>query len=218
MKKIILSMCLAAVALMGTTASAKTFGWGITGGLNVPEIDWSGDVKAQVTDKSNYNADNGWYAGVTAMVSVPVIGFGVDGAVLYSQEKVSDADVKSISVPIHLRYDFNLPLANKIVVPFVMAGPQFNYGLDEFSFDITTLDKETLKEKTETLSFEKANNWKLDLGAGVILFNHLQVSYSYVIPMGNTGKLMDKDITGTTYTAFKNYKAAAHRIGVTYYF
>lgn len=213
MKKIILSMCLAAVALMGTTASAKTFGWGITGGLNVPKIDWE-NAESQLKDKSTYDADNGWYAGVTAMVSVPILGFGLDGAVLYSQEKISDENVQTISIPVHLRYDFNLPAVNKVIVPFVMAGPQFNYGLNDI-----TLEGMTVGSIKEELKIDKANSWKLDLGVGVILLNHLQVSYGYGIPMGDTGKLKaGVESAGLAIDAAKNYKMATHRIGVAYYF
>lgn len=210
MKKIILSMCLLAAAMMGTTASAKTFGWGVTAGMNVSKIDWD-DLEGTKPE-----ADNGWYLGVTGMVSLPIVGFGVDGSIVYSQEAV-DPGVKGvdsemanyISVPVHLRYDFNLPAVNKVVVPFVMAGPQFNFAISDIDFE-----QEIGGLKTKEV-MEKANNWRLDLGVGAILLNHLQVTYSYGIPMGQTEA---KIKTGTAIEAVQKYKLGAHRVGVAYYF
>ncbi|MBQ0056592.1 MAG: porin family protein [Bacteroidales bacterium] len=211
MKKIILSLCLAAVAFMGTTASAKTFGWGVTAGMNISKIDWdhAGDTKA--------DPENGWFAGVTAMVSLPVVGLGVDGALVYSQEKVPFAEgtetLKQMSIPVHLRYDFKLPAVSNVLTPYVLAGPQFNYGLNDVK---KTFEEVGLKE---SLKLDNSSNWKLDLGVGAILFDHLQVSYTYAIPMGDTGKLKaQEEVLGNVETISNNYKLGTHRIGVAYYF
>ena len=215
MKKIILTMCLAVVAMMSTTVSAKTFGWGVTAGMNVSKIDWE---NAKNLSKDDFDPENGWFVGATAMVSVPILGFGVDGSLIYSQEKISTGvDVEalhSFAIPVHLRYDFNLPAINKVVVPFVMAGPQFNYAMNDI--DVTNMGLGEVKSK---LKIENSTSWKLDIGLGAILLNHLQVSYGYCIPMGDAGKLKGStEVAGVVINAAQNYKLGTHRIGVAYYF
>ena len=201
---------LASIVLLSlSTAAMAQISWGVSAGVNV-----TGSSNVSV---KSFDFESGWYAGLTAKVTIPILGFGVDGAVLYSNEtacleketteggKESEAS-RFVSVPIHLRYDFQLPLVSKVVVPFAMVGPQFNLGLNDVTFDnLTDYEDETI--------IDKSNSWRLDMGIGAILLSHLQVSYSYAIPMGKTSKFYDG-----AKQVWNNYKTGTHRIGVVYYF
>lgn len=211
MKKILSCLALLIAFTLATPLSARSFGFGVTGGMNVSKVDWKHleDTKAE--------SENGWFAGITFLFSSP-IGIGLDAAVLYSQENVNlgldtkmDSEIaKFISVPLHLRWDFKFPVISHAVVPFVMAGPQFNFALDDMKFDTKGTSLSTIADEFYSA---KTNNWRLDLGAGVLLFDRLQVSYLFGIPMDETS---GKDITIGDIE--DNYKLGVHRVGLTYFF
>lgn len=215
MKKTLIALCLAVVAF---TASARTIGFGVTAGMNVSKIDWDiNDPTLQSIAKGNIDTDNGWYLGGTAMVSLPIIGLGADGSLIFSQEKLTTKNgteaVNSIAIPLHVRYDINIPAVNNFLVPFVMAGPQFNYAFNDI--DLASLDAQVISSE---LKIDNAESWKFDIGFGVILLNHLQVSYGYNFPIGKTGKLDAKALGQTINDASDSYKLGTHRLGVAYYF
>lgn len=193
MKKFFLLMAM--TITLATTAMADTFNWGINAGMNITKTDadgWTSD------------ATNGWYLGVITRFKVPILNFGVDAALNYSQERISNGDeingtFKYINIPVHLRYDFALPIASNVLCPYLLAGPQFNYSVNKF--------------KEGTVEFKSTDAWKLDLGLGAIIADHLQVTYTYSIPMGKTVTAKES-ITNLTDDA----KVNTHRIGVAYFF
>lgn len=207
MKRIIIPFILIVSLLSSTHASADVLSWGITGGINISKINFK---EKAVQDIAKPDAKGGWYVGMMGIVSLPVLGFGIDGAITYSQEKVNaasdmeDETAKFISVPLHLRYDFKLPIVEKVVVPVILAGPQFNYATNDL--------KLAYKDGTDAGAvIKKTNSWRMDLGLGATLFNHVQLTYSYGIPMG-THKIEGVDDVESTY------KLGAHRIGLAILF
>lgn len=206
MKKILFIFGCAMMILSATTAKARTAGFGVTAGMNISKIDWS-NIK-----QADPEPEKGWYAGVTGMFSVPLLGFGFDGGIVYSQEGVnlgmSDLDTEIahfVSIPVHLRYDFKFYPIDDIFVPYLYAGPQFNFALNNLDFG------DVLNQSLEA-TLKKSNNWRLDFGLGCILFDRVQLSYSYGIPMGDR---VDVNL-GETFV--DKYKMGAHRMGVAYYF
>lgn len=203
MKKFLLSVLVVAACAVASPVSARTFGFGVTGGLNVSKLDEDGA-------KSN----SGWFAGVTAKVTVPVLGFGLDGALLYSTEKVEaeakDKNAQYISVPVNLRYDFQLPVVSKVLVPYAFLGPQFDWNINNAKLNF--FDEEEggygLKAKDAT--------WKANFGIGALLFNHVQVSYAYSLPISNSWSW--DTVYDNVEGARKNTKLATHKVGVTYFF
>ena len=175
--------------------------------MNVSKLDLDKDY----AEMAKPEADKGWYAGVTGLVSVPLLGFGFDGSIVYSQEEINlskDGDSETaqfISIPVHLRYDFRLPAVEKAFVPYLMAGPQFNYALNDVKF--------ALQEESDAKAvLKKSNSWRLDFGLGMILFDHLQLTYSYGIPVGSSQKIHTAgDVENT-------YKSGSHRMGLSIYF
>ena len=207
MKKIILALGITSMLLGSNVMQARTLGWGLTGGMNVSKI----DLDKNYEEMAKPEADKGWYAGVTGLVSIPLLGFGFDGSIVYSQEEVNlskDGDSETaqfISIPVHLRYDFRLPAVEKAFVPYLMAGPQFNYALNDVKFAIE-------EESDAKTVLKKANSWRLDFGLGMILLDHVQLTYSYGIPIGPSQKIRSAgDVENT-------YKSGAHRLGMSIYF
>jgi len=205
MKKIILALGITSMLLGCNVMQARTLGWGLTGGMNISKI----DLDKNYEEMAKPEADKGWYAGITGLVSVPILGFGFDGSIVYSQDKLSkDGDSETaqfISIPVHLRYDFRLPAVEKAFVPYLMAGPQFNYALNDVKFAIE-------EESDAKTVLKKANSWRLDFGLGMILLDHVQLTYSYGIPIGPSQKIHSAgDVENT-------YKSGAHRLGMAIYF
>ncbi|MBR5803663.1 MAG: PorT family protein [Bacteroidaceae bacterium] len=189
MKKII-STLFVAVALMftGVQSIHAQFSWGIKGGLNLQKADFE-------NARNNVKPENftGYFIGPMAEFTIPVIGLGLDGALLYSQSGLSysvedgfgiDETLKShsIEVPINLKYSLGL---GKLASIFAAAGPQFAFALSQ---DEWKSDLENYKSKP----FKKSQ-LSLNLGVGVKLLGHLQAGVAYNIPLGDTVEFEDYD-------------------------
>jgi hypothetical protein len=59
----------------------------------------------------------------------------------------------------------------------------------------------------------KDATWKANFGLGVLLLNHVQVSYSYSLPVSNSWE----SVTAVK-ELYSNTKMSTHKIGVAYYF
>ena len=80
---------------------------------------------------------------------------------------------QSINIPVNVRYGFGLSsLANV----FLFAGPQWGFNVGSKNFDL---------EKVGNYSLKKSN-FSVNVGAGVTLLNHLQVSANYNIACGKS--------------------------------
>lgn len=185
MKKI-LSTLMVAVALLFVAAPAQAqFSWGIKGGVNLSKVDFS-DAPA------NLKADNftGFFVGPMAEFTLPIIGLGIDGSLLYSQTGISftgnneetgdkiDETLKShsIEIPINLKYSIGL---GKLASVYAAAGPQFAFALSQDEW------KNYLSKPF------KKSQLSLNLGVGVKLIRHLQAGVTYNIPLGDTADFED---------------------------
>ena len=162
MKKI-LSLCLVALAmLLASPAQAQIVKFGVKGGVNMSEIDWDGGVKG------NKDNSTGFFFGPMAEFTLPIVGLGFDGALLYSQRGEDEVKQQGIEIPLNLKYTFGLGSAFGI---YFAAGP-------DFFFNFKDIDEETMKsEKTQVA---------LNLGAGFKLLRHLQLGVNYQFPMGDS--------------------------------
>ena len=225
MKKIIFTL-LAIVMLCTTAHAGSPVNFGITAGMNIAK----GEVS---NDKANWkgwspDSENGWFAGIQLKFTLPIIGLGIDGSLIYSRENVSipvecstvscspstemsevsglkneNEHLDYLAVPLHLRYDLQLPAVSYAFVPYIFAGPQAGLTLSK-------IDK-SYQDKIETEDLV----WRFDLGAGVILLKHLQASYSYSFPLSKTYEGKFKDQTSQFES---DYKQGVHRISLTYFF
>ena len=211
MKKILSLVFLVAAMMFATSANAQVK-FGLKGGLNVTSMSFSEDV----FDASN---KTGFFVGPMVKVTVPIVGLSFDAAALYDQK---EADVKynidgelgkttvrqkSINIPVNVRYGFGLSsLANA----FLFAGPQWGINVGDKNF-----------KWNETSSYSlKKSNFSVNVGAGVTLLNHLQISANYNIACGKTGETTVSSALGelAQSAAKKRGRANAWQIGLAYYF
>ena len=173
MKKV-LSVLMVVVAMMFATNANAQIKFGLKGGLDVTNMSLSNDV----FDASN---KTGFFVGPMVKVTIPIVGLSFDAAALYDQKeaKVSAENVettmtqKSLNIPVNVRYGFGLSsLANV----FVFAGPQWGINVD---------DKNFKWDKSGCYSLKKSN-FSVNVGLGVTLMSHLQLSANYNIACGKT--------------------------------
>lgn len=172
MKKILFSI-LVACSLMVCATSQAQIKFGVTGGLNLSKVDFSGTT-------SNLSSGNraGWFLGPKAQFSLPLLGLGVDAAAIYSQRQVnaelddmsSTHHLKSIEIPVNVRWNFGLSL----IGAYVATGPQFGFNIGDTNWDDYELKKSNL-------------SW--NIGAGVKLLNHVELGLGYNIALGKTNKV-----------------------------
>ena len=171
MKKI-WSILLVVAALFVAVPSQAQFQWGVRGGVNLAKASFSGaDLKSD-----NFT---GFFIGPTAEFTIPLIGLGVDGSLLYSRTgiKAEGESLKrnSIVIPINLKYNIGL---GRLLGIYVAAGPQFGFGLGDDDLDLGEGNRFAFKN----------SNLSLNVGAGVKLLRHLQVGATYNIPLGKTAE------------------------------
>lgn len=192
MKKII-STLFVAVALMfvGVQSAQAQFSWGVKGGLNLQKADFDDAM-------SNLKTDNftGFFIGPMAEFTIPIVGLGVDGSLLYSQTGMSftgddgkDETLKShsIEIPINLKYSIGL---GKLASVYAAAGPQFAFALsqDKWKNDLANYTSKPFKK----------SQLSLNLGVGVKLLSHLQAGVTYNIPLGDTADFDGFDYNDVT--------------------
>ena len=80
MKKIFSAFVIAVCCMfMAMPAQAQLLKWGVKGGVNMTKIDWDGGYKG------NKDNSTGFFIGPMAEFTIPIVGLGVDGALLFSQ-------------------------------------------------------------------------------------------------------------------------------------
>lgn len=168
MKKNVGLVIVALLALLAIPANAQ-LKFGVKGGVNISSVHFSSDV---------LNADNvtGFQVGPMIETSLPLVGVGLDAAVMYSQRGmktksgVSTTTMRTdyIDVPVNLKWKFGLP----IVKAYLAAGPYigFRVGGDKI-WDIPGATVGQLEAKNFSAG--------LNFGAGVELVSHLQVGFNY---------------------------------------
>lgn len=178
MKKVLSIVFLLAAMLFAANANAQ-IKFGLKGGLNVTSMSFS----EEVFDASN---KTGFFVGPMVKVTVPIVGLSFDAAALYDQK---EADVKytgtegelgkvnvkqqSINIPVNVRYGFGLSSLANI---FLFAGPQWGINVGDKNFKWNESSSYSLKK----------SNFSVNVGAGVTLLNHLQVSANYNIACGKS--------------------------------
>ena len=178
MKKVLSIVFLVAAMLFAANANAQ-IKFGLKGGLNVTSMSFS----EEVFDASN---KTGFFVGPMVKVTVPIVGLSFDAAALYDQR---EADVKytgtegelgkvnvkqqSINIPVNVRYGFGLSSLANI---FLFAGPQWGINVGDKNFKWNESSSYSLKK----------SNFSVNVGAGVTLLNHLQVSANYNIACGKS--------------------------------
>lgn len=183
MKKYFSAMIIIA-SLMFAMPSQAQIKFGVKGGVNLSKVSFSGGNMSS----QNYT---GFFFGPTAEVTIPFLGFGVDGSLLYSQtaianslNKYSNVKQKELIVPINLKYTVGSSLAGI----FFFGGPQFGLNLDKTGNDG---GYHTYKFTSTPVS--------VNLGIGFKLANHVQISGNYNLPLTKTATYSDNTSGGQNF-------------------
>ncbi len=207
MKKIFTAIAFAA-ALFAAVPSQAQIKFGLKGGYNVTDMSLSSDV----IKKSN---QTGFFVGPTAKFTLPIVGLGIDAAILYDQREAkmenkinaetSTVSEKNINIPINVRYSVGV---GSLASVYLAAGPQFgfNVGGKNYNWDDGT-------------NYElKKSNFSVNLGAGVSLINHIEIGCTYNIACGKTGELTVKNAASAVENSVKSNRTNAWQVYAAYYF
>ena len=194
MKKIFGVIALAAAFMFAVPAQAQ-FKFGVKAGLNVSKVSISG---------ADFDSDNrtGFFVGPMAEFTIPVIGLGIDAALLYDNKRVNvESESKSlhyVDIPINVKYTIGL---GSLASVYGATGPQFSYNIGNKKWNGVDLND---------------SDFSWNVGAGVKLLGHLQVGYNYNIALGNTAEFKGADAMGKVEKI--KMKNNTHQISVAYMF
>ena len=191
MKKVLCTLFVAVCCMAMAIPAHAQVSFGVKGGLNLSKMDWK---IADTTINNVKENSTGFFIGPMIEATVPIVGLGVDGAVMYSQRGSGELKQQGIEVPINLKYSIGL---GDMAAIFFAAGPDFYFNLKDV--DITGVDK-------------KDAQVGLNLGAGVKLINHVQIGVNYQFALGNSF-----DIKSLTNANVKN-KLNTWQISLAYLF
>ena len=194
MKKIT-SMAIMVMALFVAVPAQAQFSWGIKGGVKLVSNDLSNlsgivQDKAQIMNKDNYT---GFFIGPKAELRVPILGFGIEAAALYSQKGMSVGDNEtfkqnSFQIPLNIKYSFGL---GNVANVFIAAGPEFGFNVGETTkvFNNVQFDDVTGVTAGDVSAYVlEKSTLSINIGLGATLLNHLQVALNYNMPWGKTGE------------------------------
>ena len=174
MKKVLCTLFVAVCCMAMAIPANAQVSFGVKGGLNLSKMDAAEIMKWGINDyKEN---STGFFIGPMIEATVPIVGLGVDGAVMYSQRGSGDLKQQGIEVPVNLKYSIGV---GDMAAIFFAAGPDFYFNLKDV--DIAGIDK-------------KDAQVGLNLGAGVKLINHIQIGVNYQFALGNSFKIMNSDV------------------------
>ena len=189
-----ISLLLAAIIVISAAAVAQTTSrWGITVGTNFNELHFK---QQDIVPTSRMW---GPQVGVTGEMNFSGIGFGVEGALLYTlkQGKVSYGDrvawsslgygketvsMHYIDVPLHLKFRWHrMNGLESTIMPLLYAGPQFSF--------LPYANHKSLN------SYPPVNVY-IDMGAGIELKERLQIRAGYNFSIGQTlhTKVLDENV------------------------
>ena len=147
------------------------------------------------------------------------MGFGLDGSLLYSQEKYNldargvgyagdNKTARSLSVPINLRYSMGI---GSLATVYVATGPQFDMALGSKNWDITDPNytgNDVFKSESWTTSW--------NVGAGVKVLDTVELNVTYNFGLSDVTKTVLNNLGQNVRT--DNVKANTFKVGLTVYF
>lgn len=208
MKKIFATLVLSALMALPLSAQVK---FGLKGGLNVTDM----SLSSEVFDASNRT---GFFIGPTLKVSLPLTGLAIDGSLLYDfrSAKVDNElnETKTIkqqqlAIPINLRYGVGL---GSVASVFLFAGPQVGFNVGETDFNWKDTSNYSLKK----------SNFSVNVGMGVSLLTHLQLTANYNIACGKTADVTlvkaASDALGQVAGTQSRSRNNSWQVGLAYFF
>ena len=192
------ALIVCSLALLSFIPASAQFSWGIRGGLNVAFNNLGDLNETNIKSKDSYT---GFFIGPMAEIQIPIIGLGVDAALLYSQkglELTNGDNIKDqlLSVPVYLKYTFGL--GNMLGI-FGQVGPQFDYNIGKLNEEFEVAKSEGNGTNVQEFILNQYS-WSINVGAGVKLINHIQAAINYNSPLTEEGTHnLYKDATEANY-------------------
>ena len=163
-KYFLLTLVAAMMVAMPAHAGLK---WGLKAGVNLSNVSFSEEMKDIIMDQSNYT---GFQVGPIVEFTVPIVGIGLDAALLYSQNgfkmEGDSYTTGSILIPVNFKYKLSLL---DLLGAYAAVGPYADFKVSDALGDI--------QETIEAKSFGAG----LNVGLGVELLGKLQVGANYQI-------------------------------------
>lgn len=196
------SISLLVVMLFSLTFVANAqIKFGIKGGLNVSEMSFK-------NVSSNFDSKNrvGFFVGPVIDARLPILGLGVDAALLYSTKEgrvkgkngsvnISEA---GFDIPVNLKYNIGF---SKLLSIYFAAGPNFFFNIDD---NIAYKDVKFSKKKAQV---------GFNLGGGVRIFTHYQLGLNYNFPLSKSASAyLDEE------HSVASYKTKSWQMSMTYFF
>ncbi len=206
MKKAISIIAVVAAFVMAVPAQAQVQ-FGVKAGLNVNKVSLN-DVGTTLDGENR----TGFFAGITADFTLPMVGFGADVSVLYDNKvagtSVGDKEVNKtlhyIDIPINVKYTIGF---SSLASVYVATGPQFAFNVGDRSWALSELNS-NWELKTSEFSW--------NVGAGITVRSHIRLGYNYNIAVGKTAELKASAL-GQDIVKGK-LKNNSHQISLTYLF
>lgn len=173
-KNVLLVILLLTVGVFSAQAGIK---FGVKAGVNLANASFD----KEVVDPSNFT---GFQAGVITEFTLPVLGWGFDAALLYSQQglKFDKTDLEeeiklnTLELPVNLK--FKLGLLN-LLGAYLTTGPNFSFSLSDGWKGLEN------QYKSESFGF----GW--NFGLGVEILSHLQVGANYKLGLTDDYKALN---------------------------
>ena len=208
MKKTILSLVALVAAFTFATPSQAQVKFGVKAGLNVNSVSLNKNLD-QFADGDNRT---GFFAGLTADVTIPLVGLGADISLLYDNKVIgisagnedSKKTLHYVTLPINAKYTIGF---SSLASVYLATGPQFSWNVGGRSWSPLHVSEGWELNKSEF-------SW--NVGAGVTVLSHVRVGYNYNIGLGNTA---ETTVLGTGLNAIKGkLKNNTHQVSLTYLF
>lgn len=204
MRKNFLSMAVIVAAFAFALPSQAQVKLGVKAGLNVNSVSLK-NVPDNIDEKNR----NGFFAGLTADVTVPLVGLGADVSLLYDNRCVGLTDegerynktLHYISLPINAKYTIGF---SSLASVYLATGPQFSWNVGDRNW----------KDWGDTNGWAlKKSLFSWNVGLGATVLKHFRVGYNYNIGLGNTGEGFS-EIAGKAVKG--KLKNNVHQISLTY--
>ena len=160
MKKVLSVLMVAVALMMAVPAQAQLIKFGVKGGMNFSKLDT--DVKSWYDAKES---STGFFIGPMAEVTLPILGLGVDGALMYSQRGSGEVKQEGLEIPVNLKWSFGL---GSMLGAYLAVGPDFFFNFNDTSHEYMKMEEAQVS---------------INLGAGLKLLKKLQVGLTYQIPI-----------------------------------
>lgn len=173
MKTLHKTLLVAFIAIFSFGYASADFRWGIKAGLNFSNLNLK-NIGGSVTDPGNRT---GWQAGLMAEFTIPIVNIGADASLMYMRQNLDNNPAYSnkdfIDLPINLKWKIGLPVVGKIISPIIYTGPDFLFALNKNTIN-------DFKSKTCDVGW--------NLGIGLQLVNHLQITGGYCFGLNGVAK------------------------------